>query len=106
MTLKSKMSNSKHKVSLPGSIRNFVERQARVPLESLFEDSETPFYPYCEYWRRAVAAMLLSGRIAAKDDTFPNMTDVKQIGRAHVELQSPCNLVCRLLLVKKKNILI
>src|SRR2546426_4970955 len=26
-----------------------------------------------------------------------------QIGRAHVELQSPCNLVCRLLLEKKKN---
>src|SRR3989454_11221231 len=25
-----------------------------------------------------------------------------QIGRAHVELQSPCNLVCRLLLEKKK----
>src|SRR5256885_12275211 len=24
-----------------------------------------------------------------------------QIGRAHVELQSPCNLVCRLLLEKK-----
>jgi hypothetical protein len=79
MTLKSKMSNSKHKMTLPDSIRNFVERQARVPLESLFEDSETPFYPYCEYWRRAVAAMLLSGRIAAKDDSFPNMTDVKRI---------------------------
>src|SRR2546426_5843735 len=26
-----------------------------------------------------------------------------QIGRAHVELQSPCNLVCRLLLEKKKK---
>src|SRR5256885_6509299 len=26
-----------------------------------------------------------------------------EIGRAHVELQSPCNLVCRLLLEKKKN---
>src|ERR1022692_3080246 len=28
---------------------------------------------------------------------------VKVIGRAHVELQSPCNLVCRLLLEKKKD---
>src|SRR5256885_13128281 len=27
----------------------------------------------------------------------------KQIGRAHAELQSPCNLVCRLLLEKKKK---
>src|SRR5688500_6342886 len=26
-----------------------------------------------------------------------------EIGRAHAELQSPCNLVCRLLLEKKKN---
>jgi hypothetical protein len=79
MALKSKISNSKRKVTLPDSIRDFVERQARVPPESLFEDSETPFYPYCEYWRRAVAAMLLSGRIAAKDDGFPNMTDVNRI---------------------------
>jgi hypothetical protein len=79
MTLKSKMSNSKRNMTLPDSIRNFVERQARVRLESLFENDETPFYPYSEYWRRAVAAMLLSGRIAAKDDGFPNMTDVKRI---------------------------
>src|SRR5256885_12069479 len=28
---------------------------------------------------------------------------VGKIGRAHVELQSPCNLVCRLLLEKKKH---
>src|SRR2546426_2753491 len=28
----------------------------------------------------------------------------KEIGRAHSELQSPCNLVCRLLLEKKKKI--
>jgi len=79
MALKSKVSNSKRNVTLPDSIRDFVERQARVPPESLFEDRETPFYPYCEYWRRAVAAMLLSGRIAAKDDGFPNMTDVNRI---------------------------
>src|SRR5438093_11366448 len=77
MTLK--MSSSKHKMTLPGSIRDFVERQTRLPLESLFEDGELPSYPYCEYWRRAVAAMLLSGRIAAKDDGFPNMTDVNRI---------------------------
>jgi hypothetical protein len=79
MTLNSKMPNSKRKVTLPGSIRDFVERQATLPLESLFEDSDTPSYPYCEYWRRAVAAMLLSGRIAAKNDGFPNMTDVNRI---------------------------
>src|SRR5256885_9838705 len=27
-----------------------------------------------------------------------------EIGRAHAELQSPCNLVCRLLLENKKNV--
>src|SRR5256885_16462825 len=27
----------------------------------------------------------------------------REIGRAHAELQSPCNLVCRLLLEKKKT---
>src|SRR5712691_11873738 len=79
MTVNSKMPNSKRKVTLPGSIRDFVERQATLPLESLFEDSDPPFYPYCEYWRRAVAGMLLSGRIAAKDDGFLNMTDVNRI---------------------------
>ena len=79
MTLNSKMPNSKRKVTLPGSIRDFVERQATLPFESLFEDTDAPIYPYCEYWRRAVAAMLLSGRIAAKDDGFPNKTDVNRI---------------------------
>jgi hypothetical protein len=79
MTVNSKMPNSKRKVTLPGSIRDFVERQATLPLETLFEETDTPFYPYCEYWRRAVAAILLSGRIAAKDDGFPNMTDVNRI---------------------------
>jgi len=48
MTLKSKMSDSKCKATLPGSIRDFVGRQTRLPLESLFEDSEPPSYPYCE----------------------------------------------------------
>jgi hypothetical protein len=79
MTLNSKMPNSKRKVTLPDSIRDFVERQATLPLESLFEDTDAPIYPYGEYWRRAVAAMLLSGRIAAKDDGFPNKTDVNRI---------------------------
>src|ERR1700756_4406981 len=77
MTLK--MSNSKHKMTRRGSIRDFVERQTRLPLESLFEDSEPPSYPYCEYWGRAGAALPLSGRIAAKDDGFLNMTDVNRI---------------------------
>jgi hypothetical protein len=79
MAVNLKMPNSKRNVTLPASIRDFVERQAALPLESLLEDTDTPLYPYCEYWLRAVAAMLLSGRIAAKEDGFPNMTDVNRI---------------------------
>src|SRR5688500_14706812 len=37
-------------------------------------------------------------------DRYLNDADPgREIGRAHVELQSPCNLVCRLLLEKKKD---
>src|ERR1039457_7609576 len=40
-------------------------------------------------------------------DAFPktllNWSAILKIGRAHVLLQSPCNLVCRLLLEKKKK---
>src|SRR6266508_783619 len=69
------MLKMEHKETLPPSIRDFVERQEALPLE----DSATRSYPYSEYWLRAVAAMLLSGRVAAKDDGFPNMTDVNRI---------------------------
>src|SRR2546426_8086116 len=46
---------------------------------------------------------------SAPDPTLLTVTqageliDCRKIGRAHVELQSPCNLVCRLLLEKKKK---
>src|SRR5205809_1888718 len=73
------MLKMEHSVSLPRSLRDFVERQQTVPIERLIRNSRRPSYPYCEYWRRAVAAMLLSGRVAAKDDGFLNMTDVNRI---------------------------
>jgi hypothetical protein len=60
-------------------MRSFVERQTTLPFANLFENNDTPVYPYGEYWRRAVAAMLLSGRIAAKGDGFANKTDVNRI---------------------------
>src|SRR5438034_7406131 len=73
------MLKMEHSVSLPRSLRDFVERQQTVPIERLIRNSRRPSYPYCEYWLRAVAAMLLSGRVAAKDNGFPNMTDVNRI---------------------------
>ena len=71
--------NVERKIILPRSIRDFVEQRQTVPLESLLKDSDSPSYPYSEYWRRAVAATLLSGRVTAKDDGFPNMTEVNRI---------------------------
>src|SRR5205807_6235582 len=40
---------------------------------------------------------------ALKPAAAPRLHVFKEIGRAHAELQSPCNLVCRLLLEKKKK---
>ena len=86
------MLKAERKIILPRSIQEFVGGQQTLPIESLPEDSDTPSYPYCEYWRRAVAAMLLSGRVAAKDDGLPNMTDVnrscKELGFKVTMLQS------------------
>ena len=79
LKVSSKITYSQRTVILPSSIRSFVERQTTLPFANLFEDSDAPVCPYGEYWRRAVAAMLLSGRIAAKGDGFPNKTDVNRI---------------------------
>jgi len=69
----------KKMATVPPSIQSFVERQKTMPVGTLCKDSGPPTYPYAEYWRRAVAAMLLSGRVAAKNNGFPNMTDVNRI---------------------------
>ena len=37
--------------------------------------------PYGSYWYRAVACLLLSGRVQAKYDGTPNMTDVNRVGK-------------------------
>ncbi len=60
-------------------MRSFVERQTTLPLGNFFGDNDAAVYPYGEHWRRAVDAMLLSGRIAAKGDGFPNRNDVNRV---------------------------
>src|SRR5207302_11242513 len=75
------MANSKRRLAVPGSVRDFVERQATAPLERLFEDRGQSVYPYAEYLQMAVAAMLLSGRVSAKSVGFPNMTDVNRMSK-------------------------
>jgi hypothetical protein len=62
---------------VPPFIQSFVEQQKTIRIETLLKDSSSPLFPYAEYWRRAVAAMLLSGRIASKYNDFPNITKVR-----------------------------
>src|SRR4051812_49882628 len=68
-------------------------------------------FPYTTLFRSvppAQAAVLgaranSAGRAAAPPQAVATRSEVAQIGRAHVELQSHVNLVCRLLLEKKKK---
>ena len=70
------------KTRLPESLRRFVERQTTVPVADLWKrDPEDRRSPYGSYWYRAVACMLLSGRVQPKADGDPNMTDVNRVGK-------------------------
>jgi hypothetical protein len=70
------------KSRIPGSLRQFVERQTTMPVTDLWEgDRKEDRSPYGRYWYRAVACLLLSGRVQAKFDGTPNMTDVKRLGK-------------------------
>src|SRR5256885_3492744 len=62
-------------------------------------------FPYTTLFRSI--ANVKPGRVMF-ELSYPNEATAKEaltreIGRAHVELQSPCNLVCRLLLEKKNK---
>ncbi len=70
------------KMWLPASLRQFVERQSTMPVADLGKgESKDRSSPYGNYWYRAVACVLLSGRVQAKHDGAPNMTDVNRIGK-------------------------
>jgi hypothetical protein len=67
---------------IPESLRQFVERQTTMPVTDLWEgDREGQHSPYGSSWYRAVACVLLSGRVQAKHDGTPNMTDVNRVGK-------------------------
>ena len=66
---------------LPAAIQAFVDAQPTLPLDDADQASDSRPYPYSEYWRRAIAGMLLSGRVKPKNDGAPNMTDVNRIGK-------------------------
>jgi hypothetical protein len=66
----------------PESLRQFVERQTTMPVTELWKgDRKEQRLPYGRYWYRAVACLLLSGRVQAKFDGTPNLTDVKRVGK-------------------------
>jgi hypothetical protein len=70
------------KSRLPESLRQFVERQTTMPVTNLWKgDPKERSSPYGSYWFRAVACVLLSGRVQAKHDGTPNMTDVNRVGK-------------------------
>lgn len=67
------------KRELPASIRKFVDAQTTVDVERVPDATGPAVFPYSEYWRRAIAGMLLSGRIKPKVDGAPNRTDLNRI---------------------------
>lgn len=69
------MSSAKQ-IQLPAAVARFVEQQETMPVDRLYEEPLPPRVPYAEYWRRAVACMLLSGRVRPKADGNPNRTDL------------------------------
>lgn len=67
------------KRELPASIRAFVDAQTTVDVERIPDAAGPVVFPYSEYWRRATAGILLSGRIKPKNDAAPNRTDLNRV---------------------------
>jgi hypothetical protein len=64
---------------LPMSLQQCVHQQATLPSERLVDPAETRQYPYGTYWWRAIAGILLAGRVKPRHDRAPNMTDVNRL---------------------------
>ena len=65
---------------LPSAIEQFVKSQNTIAIAELREaHAEAEDSPYGSYWYRAVAAMLRSGRVAAKANGAPNRTDINRM---------------------------
>ena len=70
------------KPRLPESLGRFVGRQSTRAVADVWDgDPNEHRSPYGSYWYRAVACLLLSGRVQARQDSTPNMTDVNRIGK-------------------------
>jgi hypothetical protein len=70
------------KPRLPESLRRFAERQTTRAVADLWDsEPKERRSPYGGYWYRAVACILLCGRVQARQDGTPNMTDVNRVGK-------------------------
>lgn len=67
----------KSKLQTPKFVREFVTQWKTVPLQTLLPDVDISKEEslYSQYWYRAVAGMLLSGRVAATYESRVNKTD-------------------------------
>jgi hypothetical protein len=69
---------------LPAAVRHFVEQQTTLPVADLTRVSRKERHsPHGSYWYRAIACMMLSGRVRPKITISgdPNMIDVNRIGK-------------------------
>ena len=64
---------------LPMSLQQFVHQQPTLLSEHLVDATATRQYPYGTYWWRAIAGILLAGRVKPRHDRSPNMTDVNRL---------------------------
>jgi hypothetical protein len=58
------------------NLKQFIDRQRTIPAPD-----EESLYPYSEYWVKAVLYILLSGRVEARTDGYPNKTDTDRVCR-------------------------
>jgi hypothetical protein len=91
-----------HMKRLPAAVEQFVKAQQTIAISELWEaNAESAASPYGSHWYRAVAAMLRSGRVAAKDSGFPNRTDINRICKEANFNQHFFERIAKLLLAAK-----
>ena len=62
------------RLHVPESLRRFVERQTTMPIADLWDgDRKERHSPYGSHWYRAVACILLSGRVHLRQKPGRNL---------------------------------
>jgi hypothetical protein len=65
---------------VPKTIKDFIQRQATIPIAELWKQDPKEYRsPYASYWYKAIACILLSGRVAPKWGGHPNKTEVNRV---------------------------